>query len=505
MDADPTSRSDRPPAGRPALRASRTLAVVLSFLLPGAGQLVTGRVRAGLVFLAPALVVGLLGVVTAPGDAGRLLAVLVQPAVLLGIVVVDALVLLWRSAALIDAWWGGGRPAPRTRLSTVALVTLLSVTGVSHFAIGAQVMAAHGTMAAVFAPADDEADGLDGDGGGDGDDGFGEIVDSSPYATAVPPSPTPAPGETAAPTAMSTPTPTPAPTPTPGPLADGRLDVLLVGADAGPGRWSLRTDTLIVFSVDVASGDAALFSIPRNMVNVPLPKESRRAFDCRCYPRMINSLYVYASGHPEAFPGSDKVRGLRAVQMAIGSLVGRKLDGMVVVQLQGFVELVDAIGGISITVPKAIYDARYPLENGRGYVEIYIRAGKQHMNGRRALMYARSRHQDSDYGRMKRQQVVLEAIGTKLMKEPLLVRLPDLLEIARDNLWTNLRTGDLPDLVALAERVNLEGIANVRFIPPDYPEYLDAASIKRIRRVVDGVFGDTAPIALPSPASSPPG
>jgi anionic cell wall polymer biosynthesis LytR-Cps2A-Psr (LCP) family protein len=175
------------------------------------------------------------------------------------------------------------------------------------------------------------------------------------------------------------------------------------------------------------------------------------------------------------------------------------------VQLQGFVELVDAVGGISVTVPEAVYDARYPLENGRGYVEVYIRAGKQHMNGRRALMYARTRHQDSDYGRMRRQQVVLEAIGTKLMKEPLLVRLPELLEIARDNLWTNLRTSDLPDLVALAERVDLEGIANVRFIPPTYPEYLDGASIKQIRRVVDRAFDDAAPLATPAPAAPPRG
>ena len=121
------------------------------------------------------------------------------------------------------------------------------------------------------------------------------------------PSPTPTllPGETAAPTLE--PTPTPSPTPRPGPLTDGRLDVLLVGGDAGPGRWSLRTDTLIVLSVDVKSGEAALFSIPRNMVNVPLPKESAERYPCHCFEpdQCAVRLRLFAT---KAFPGNDNVR-----------------------------------------------------------------------------------------------------------------------------------------------------------------------------------------------------
>jgi LCP family protein required for cell wall assembly len=259
----------------------------------------------------------------------------------------------------------------------------------------------------------------------------------------------------------------------------------------------------MVLSVDTQTGDSALFSIPRNMVNVPLPKESRNAFACRCFPRLINSLYVYASSHPGSFPGKDDTRGLRAVQMAIGTLVGRKLDGMVVVKLQGFVKLVNAIGGIDVTVPEAVFDERYPLENGNGYVQIYIKRGKQHMTGRKALMYARSRHQDSDYGRMERQQIVLTAIGKKLLKEPLLIRLPDLLDIAKNNLWTNLKKRDLPDLATLAEQVDLKAMQKVRFIPPNYPAYLNDAAIKKIRGVVDHVFDHPEPLARPTPRVRP--
>ncbi len=481
----------RPPAPRrPSLRRSRTLGAFLSFVIPGTGQLLEGRIRVGLFFLAPFLLAILIGIVVANGDRGDLLGFLVQPTVLLGIAVLDVLLFVWRAAAIVDAWWGGGSKVPHTILSTVAVVVLLAVTGATHYVVGAQVMAIHDTFDAVFSSPD----------GGEveEDDGFGEI----PEPTEEPsPTPTLRPGTTAAPTPE--PTPTPMPTPRPGPLADGRLDVLLVGGDAGPGRYSLRTDTLMVLSVDAKSGEAALFSIPRNMVNVPLPKESRKAYTCGCFPELINALYVRASSRPHAFPGKDETRGLRAVQMAIGELVGRKLDGMAVVKLQGFVTLINAIGGLDITVPEAVYDAHYPLENGNRYVEVSIKKGKQHMTGRRALMYARTRHQDSDYGRMERQQIVITALGRQLLKEPLIVRLPELLEIAKDNLWTNIKTRDLPDLARLAEDVDLKGMKRVRFVPPKYPSYLNKAAIRKIRSVVRNVFDGAVPLATPSPVPTP--
>jgi LCP family protein required for cell wall assembly len=405
----------------------------------------------------------------------------------MGIAVLDVLLFLWRAAAILDAWWGGGSKVPHTILSTAAVVVLLAITGATHYVVGAQVMAIHDTFDTVFSSPD-----------GTEDDGFGEIPDPTEAAS---PTPTPVPGTTAAPTPV--PTPTPAPTPRPGPLTDGRLDLLLVGGDEGPGRWSLRTDTLMVLSVDVKSGEAALFSIPRNMVNVPLPKESRKAYPCGCFPDLINALYVKASSRPSAFPGNDEVRGLRAVQMTIGELVGRKLDGMVVVKLQGFVRLINAIGGLDINVPEAVRDKHYPLENGGGSVEIFIPKGKQHMNGRKALMYARSRHQDSDYGRMQRQQIVITALGKQLLKEPLIVRLPELLEIAKDNLWTNLKTGDLGDLAKLAEDVDIRGMKKVRFVPPKYPSYVDRAEIRKIRAIVRDVFDDAVPLDSPSPSSLP--
>ncbi len=83
------------------------------------------------------------------------------------------------------------------------------------------------------------------------------------------------------------------------------------------------------------------------------------------------------------------------------------------------------------------------------------------------------------------------------------MRLPKLLKIAKENLWTNLKTGDLPALATLAEQADLKGMRRIRFIPPTYREFLDRASIKRIRSDVKHAFGKAKPIATPKPTATP--
>ncbi|MGH2408506.1 MAG: LCP family protein, partial [Candidatus Limnocylindrales bacterium] len=290
--------------------------------------------------------------------------------------------------------------------------------------------------------------------------------------------------------------------PLPQPFADGRLDILLVGADAGPGRWSLRTDTLIVLSVDVNTGRAALFGIPRNLIGVPLGPESKAAYACGCFPDLINALYVYASAHPKYFPGTDDTRGLLAVQGAISQLTGLRLDGMVVVKLNGFVKLVDAIGGVDIKVPYAIHDSRYPLENGKGYIVLNITKGQHHFDGSQALAFARSRHQDSDYGRMQRQQITLTALAKQLTgDQSIITQVPELLAIAKDNLWTNLNVDDLSQFIELALRADIAHMAHITFIPPKYPEVMTPAEITRIQSVTANAL--TTPLPTPTPSPSP--
>jgi polyisoprenyl-teichoic acid--peptidoglycan teichoic acid transferase len=278
--------------------------------------------------------------------------------------------------------------------------------------------------------------------------------------------------------------------------------VLLIGSDAGPDRWSLRTDTIIVLSVDVESGRVALFGIPRNMVGVPLPHESAKAFSNGRFPGLLNALYVYAMGHPRQFPGGD-ARGFRAVTGAVQELVGVRLDAVVVVNLAGFVRLVDAIGGLWIDVPERLVDRNYPLEDGSGHLRLDIRAGCQLLDGRLALAYARSRHQDSDYGRMRRQQAVLVALARQVDPIALLPKVPRLLKIAADNLWTTVPRSQVRAMAELAARADTGHVKTVRFVPSRYPSHLDSAEVAKIRRLVRSVFEGQSSGPSPSPTARP--
>jgi LCP family protein required for cell wall assembly len=218
---------------------------------------------------------------------------------------------------------------------------------------------------------------------------------------------------------------------------------------------------------------------------------------------MINALYVYAMGHPDWFPGGE-ARGFRAVTGAVQELVGVRLDDVVVVNLAGFVRLIDAIGGLWIDVPTRLVDAAYPLEDGTGTIAIDIPAGCQLLDGRLALAYARSRHQDSDYGRMHRQQLVLVALARQVDPIKLVTRIPDLLRIAKDNLWTTIGRSEASDLALLAARVDAGHVKTVTFVPPRYPEYLTWDEIHQIRHVVRSAFEREGVPATPRPTERQP-
>lgn len=490
-----------------------TVAATLSLLFPGLGQYAAGDRRRGVLVAMPALVllVGVLGFVIGTAMGGGPTAVLdvfLSSEALVGIVVLDLALLAYHLFSITDAWWVarrasvavGRRTGP---LAAAGLAAVLAVATLGHAWVAAVGSETEQALEAVFVGEDSGPDegGLGADGepaaGGDQDDwtipepSFDDETSepppgASPVASpwsALSPSPS-SPGSAA---------PTEPPTPTPSPLPmwarDGRLNLLLVGSDAGAGRWLLRTDTMILLSVDVESGRAAMFGIPRNLVNVPLPPESARHFANGRYPRMLNSLYVYATGHPTMFPGGE-ARGFRALTGAVQQLVGVRLDGFVAVDLLGFVKLVDAFDGLWIRIPKPLYDARYPKVSGTGSTTISFKAGCQRLGGGEALAYARSRHQDSDYGRMRRQQLVLLALRRQLDPPAVLERAPKLLRIARDHLWTTIKRKDLASLAELAARVKPRNVERIFFTPPTYPEYLDTASIRQIRRTVRQIFDD---------------
>jgi polyisoprenyl-teichoic acid--peptidoglycan teichoic acid transferase len=462
-----------------AIRHSAVVAALLSFLWPGLGQGWIGSRRRALIFAAPMMLflgAGLL-VMIVQGKA-RALGLLLQPNVLLLLLALNVAILAYRLFAIVDAYRGASRRWPglsggsRAAIGLVALGAVVGVTLLMHGWLGFVGYKAYDTVVAV----------------------------SHPFSS---PTPTPAgslpPGQTPGPT----PEPTPVPTPEPAWGDNGRLDLLLIGGDAGPGRYSLRTDTMVILSVEIATGRAALFGVPRNLIDVPLPDGPAQHFACGCFPDLLNSLYRYAQEHPEFFPGSDAERGYRAVLDAIQELTGLHIDGEVVVTLRGFVRLVDALGGLEMTTHDSVYDTQYPDPFSGRDVTISISRGFHHFDGWHALAYARSRHQDNDYNRMNRQQEVLRALRAELDPCTLIPRIPELLDIAKDSLWTNIPIDRLPDLFAVGAHVQAGEIASYQFWPPAINEYLDAKSIERVRLMVVTAFFGPAPSAQPGPSSTP--
>ena len=494
---------DQRDAATPARGRAPGVAALLSGILPGLGQAWLGARRRGLLIALP-LVAGVAAMVTAfLVDPVGMLDTVLKPGGLVVVLVLLLVVAAYHLAAVADAFRLGSRllarstagpaspaagPAPSAAVPFPAvaarrpagrwspvLIVVLAVIVAFYGAIEFVGIRAYEAANAIFV-----------------NPGSSFQIPTASFA---------APNGTA-PTGPVTAPPAPTATPVPQPAwgQDGRLNLLLIGSDAGPGRILLRTDTMVVLSVDVATGRAALFGIPRNLINVPLPPESAGAFSNGRYPGLLNSLYVYAVQHPKEFPGGDAA-GFRAVTGAIQELIGQPLDGAIVVNLNGFVDLVDAIGGLWVDVPFGLYDAHYPKPDGTGYITISIKAGCQHMDGTRALEYARSRHQDSDYGRMKRQQRVLLALEHQLDPIAMLPQVPKLLDIAQDNLFTTIDQGEIGDLAALAARVKGKDIQTVSIAPPTYPEYLRTAEIQQIRNLVANIFVAPSASASPSPTA----
>jgi polyisoprenyl-teichoic acid--peptidoglycan teichoic acid transferase len=456
---------------------------VLSLVFPGLGQLFAGAFRRGLLVALPTVLLAIVIGASLSGGMKALLAWLVQPAVLYGIVVLNAIFAVYHLFAIGDAFWTArrrqARPAGR-RATVILTMALVAAVGL-HGLVGALGVQAYQMVSIVFVSP-----------------GTGYVIPEPSFS--------PDPNEAG----------TPSPTPTPGPAwsADGRLNLLLIGGDSGPGRTLLRTDTMILLSVDATTGRAAMFGIPRNLVNVPVAAEDAKNFPNGRYPDLLNALYVYAYEHPGDFPDGNcmprdsddcgKARGFRAITGAIQQLTGVPLDGAVIVNLNGFVDLVDAVVPHGLWIRTVhVYDTRYPLENGQGYVTINIPAGCQQLDGHVALEYARSRHQDSDYGRMQRQQQVLLALLRQIDPIAVLPRVGHLLDIAKTNLTLAIPTADIGSLAALASRVDPESVQRLSFDPPNYAEYLTTKEIARIQKVVRTVFDEPLPTASPSPSLAP--
>nr|WP_281353717.1 LCP family protein [Phytoactinopolyspora mesophila] len=243
-----------------------------------------------------------------------------------------------------------------------------------------------------------------------------------------------------------------------------QLNLLLLGSDAGDGREGVRPDTLIVASIDTQTGDTTMISVPRNLQGFPFPDESPLV---QHYPSgfrgegdqgewMINATYRNVPAlHPDVFEGIGNP-GADATKWAVEGALGIDLDYFVMVNLEGFQAIVDALGGVTLDVPRDI-----PVGNkeipGTGrctQARRYIQAGEgQHLNGADALWFARSRCGSDDYDRMARQQCVLGAIVDEVDPRTVLTKYQELASATRDIIQTDVPEDLFPALIELALEV----------------------------------------------------
>lgn len=202
-------------------------------------------------------------------------------------------------------------------------------------------------------------------------------------------------------------------------------DIVILGVDARPGQGYLtRTDSVMILNVSPVN-DVSLLSIPRDVfIQVPDYGEQR-----------INTINML--GEQEEVGG-----GLRLIKASLDESFSIEIENYIRLDFNGFVAVVDAVGGVDIDVPKLIIDYDYPTIEG-GIITVQFDPGTEHMDGERALQYARTRHQDSDYDRAARQQQVVDAVVAKLVSPQGVIYIPKVWQAINAYTQTDLNLWDM--------------------------------------------------------------
>jgi LCP family protein required for cell wall assembly len=259
--------------------------------------------------------------------------------------------------------------------------------------------------------------------------------------------------------------------------------ILLLGGDAAPGRSGLRTDTMILVSLHRPSGRAALISVPRNLQRLLFPPGS--ALEAR-YPygfgEIANAVYPIVSSNGalrDAYAAEGLRPGAAAIAQGIGYSLDVTIDDYVLIDMKGFVDVIDALGGVTVDVPKAVPtpgnppDAQHPVPD-------VIEAGEQHMDGTTALAYVRSRKSDTDYHRANRQRLVLAALARQVSLGDAFTGYSSVVSALGDSLRTSLSTDEFVELLGLigGETAIVESLGLVPpLVRPERPDYDAMAKI----------------------------
>jgi polyisoprenyl-teichoic acid--peptidoglycan teichoic acid transferase len=417
--------------------------------------------RRGWAFTLDALVVGLIGLVlwvVFGRSRIELIALVTRPGALTVVVVATlALAVIWPT--LIVAGWLAVRPrsmAPAPRVATTVFVGVLCLLIAAPLAVSARYASVQRGLLASLFRSDDS--GVGGKGA------------------------------------------------TPEEVWSGRdrIGVLLLGGDAGADRVGLRTDTVILASIGLRTGDTVLFSLPRNLEDVPFPPGELRNAYPQGFPDLLNAVYqTVERDRPDLLTGR-RDRGVTAVKQAVSEVLGVPVDYYALVDLAGFADLVNAVGGVTINVKERLSYGGIRVDGSVGQPKGYIEAGVQEMNGLTALRFARTRDNSSDFERVRRQRCVINSLIDQSNPLTVLTRYQGLARAAQKNISTDIPQRVLPALVELGNRVKNARVRSLPLVPPliatGNPNY------SLIRQKVQEAL--TAPVSpkprvTPGPSSKP--
>ncbi|MFC1608895.1 LCP family protein [Patescibacteria group bacterium] len=227
---------------------------------------------------------------------------------------------------------------------------------------------------------------------------------------------------------------------------NGRINILLLGI-AGKGKpGGNLTDTIMLMSVDTQTNKIALLSLPRDLYT-EIPDAHHKT--------KINSIYQYGINHDQ---------GIDPLLKTIESITDLPVHYFLVLNFDGFTEIINDIDGITITNERDIYDPRYPGPN-YSYELFELEKGVHKLDGATALKYARQRHGDpeGDFGRAKRQQQVIQATKNKMFSAKTFLNIftiNKLLNTLGDNIKTNIQVEELENFLSLAKRADTQNITN---------------------------------------------
>jgi LCP family protein required for cell wall assembly len=428
---------------QPQRSVSPAIAALLSFVFPGLGQAYAGDRRSARIHALPAAVV--LAVVV-------LLVVVLRPTVVLlflfqplNALVAAALIVglgVWRALSIAHASRLDSRPARARRSlgsagpAAVLLIGLVVVTHAWAVDVVWSVFEAGGQISR------DDAPDRTGAAAGTAGSGCPSVSSTTP--------------------GTATPSPSIAPTPAP----QDRVTILFLGRDGGSASEDHLIDSLQVVSYNPRNGQLVFISLPRDSSHLPL-------YSGGTWPARINALMSCAEAQPDAFPDG----GLGTLRREVEYIVGIPIHYHALVEHAGFVQLVDAVGGIDIVLDREIDDDWY-WQDGR-QTGFHMQPGQHHLDGLTALAYSRSRHGPggSDFRRARRQQQVLLALRDRLNDPTVLANLPTVIDIAAQYVRTDVPLDRLPEIVTLIQSTTDANIERYVLQPGPYADQIPREEI----------------------------